>query len=317
MNYIVSVLTLLLPILAGYAGVRAGLLPRDLSKQIQRTTVLLLGPPVAFLAMWSLKIYGIDILGVPLAGAAVCVAGMAVGYFVGRALGLPRAGVGAFIAASGWSNTYLLGGYLAFTLFGNQGLALTSLYNIPNMPVFYIVGFAVAGAFGSGRQTISARQAFKDFITDPVSFMPNVGLLIGLALNLAGVRPGSWINTVNAYAMPVFTVITMFAVGMTMTWRIRRAHWRPILAQGVIKYILWPAITFGVILLVGGNLRHDPVTFRVLMLLGSMPVAMQALMLSNLFGLDMELVNAMWLVSTFFSLVTSPALIYLLRMIGA
>jgi predicted permease len=297
----------------GYAGVRAGLLRRETSKQIQRTTMLFLGPPVAFLSMWSLRIYGIDILGVPLAGAAVCVAGLGIGYLAARWLRLERLSAGAFIAASGWSNTFLLGGYLAFILFGNQGLALTSLYNVPNMPVFYIVGFSVAGAFGSGRQTITARQAFKDFITDPVSVLPNVGMLAGLAVNLAGSRPGNWIGAVNTYAMPVFTIITMFAVGMTMTWRVRREHWRPIVVQGFIKYALWPAITFAVILLVGGNVRHDPVTFRVLMLLACMPVAMQALMLSNLFGLDMELVNAMWLVSTLFSLATSPLLIYALR----
>lgn len=314
MNYTVTILTLLGPLLAGYFCVRAGWLKREWSKPIQRATTVILGPPVIFLSMWSLKVYGVDILGVPLAGAVVCVAGLAVAYPMARLLRLSRQGTGSFIAAGGWSNTFLLGGYLAFMLYGNQGFALMSLYNIPNMPLFYLVGFAVAGAFSPNRQAVSLKAILRDFVTDPVCMLPNVGLLLGLAVNLTGVQPGPWINTVNTYMLPSFTVLAMFAVGMTMTFSRMGRHWRPLLGQSLIKYALWPAITFGVILLVGGNLRSDPVTFRVLMLMSAMPVAMQAMLLSNLFDLDMELVNSLWLVTTLFSLITAPLLVYLLRL---
>jgi len=314
MNYTVTILTLLGPLLAGYFCVRAGWLKRDWSKPIQRITTAVLAPPVTFLSMWSLKVYGADILGVPLVGAAVCLAGLAVAYLMARLLRLSRPATGAFISAGGWSNTFLLGGYLAFLLYGNQGFALMSLYNIPNMPIFYLVGFAVAGAFSPNRQAVSLRAMLRDFFTDPVCVLPNIGLLLGLAVNLTGVQPGAWIDTVNTYMLPSFTVLAMFAVGMTMTFSRMGHYWRPLLGQSLIKYIMWPAITFAVILLIGGNLRSDPVTFRVLMLLSFMPVAMQAMLISNLFDLDMELVNSLWLGTTLFSLMTSPLLLYLLRL---
>jgi predicted permease len=193
-------------------------------------------------------------------------------------------------------------------------LALASFYNIPNMPIFYLVGFGVAGLFSPARQRVSLRGALRDFVTDPVSLLPNVSLLVGLGLNLAGVRPGAWIDSVNTYLVPTFTLFSMFAVGMTMTFRRTRDYVRPILGQAAIKYLFWPALTFALIYTLRGNLLHDPITYRVLVLQACMPVAMQAMLLSNLFDLDMDLVNALWLTTTLFSLVTAPLLIYALQL---
>ncbi len=126
MNYAGTLLTLFVPLLAGYLAVRFGLLQRGWSRRIQRTMMLILAPPVTFLAMWGLELFGIETLGVPLVGAVVCVAGMALGYPLARGLRLGRTSAGSFVVASGWSNTWLLGGYLCFILFGRQGLALAA-----------------------------------------------------------------------------------------------------------------------------------------------------------------------------------------------
>jgi len=101
---------------------------------------------------------------------------------------------------------------------------------------------------------------------------------------------------------------------MSMTFRRTREYLRPILAQAAIKYIAWPAITFSVAFLMGGSLWRDPVTFRVLMLLAFMPVAMQSMLLANLFDLDIDLVNAVWLATNLFSLLTVPILVMVMRL---
>jgi predicted permease len=93
-NFIVSALTLIVPLAAGYLGARAGVLQRAWSKRIQRLSMMALGPPVTFLAMWSLKISGLDILGVPLIGMAVCLGGMAAAYPMARMLKLSRPAAG-------------------------------------------------------------------------------------------------------------------------------------------------------------------------------------------------------------------------------
>ena len=314
MSFLVTGLTLLVPMFAGYLCVRYGLVKRGWSKRLQRGTVLLLAPPVMFLAMWSLRIPGADIIGVPIVAILCGIGGMAVAYPIARGLRLSRQGAGAFIIAAGWSNTWLIGGYLCFLLFGQQGFALASLYNVLNPPLTYIVGFSVAGAFSPDHTVISTRDALRRFFTDPVSIMPNVGLLAGLGLNLAGSSPGTWSETFSTYVVPTFTVISMFAVGMTMSFRRTREFLRPIVAQSVVKFVLWPAITLGAAFLFRGSLWHDPTTFRVLMVQAFMPVSMQALMLCNLFDLDMDLVNACWLGTNLFSMITLPALVYFARL---
>ena len=314
MSFLVTALTLLGPVVVGYLCVRLGLMKRAWSKGIQRTTVLLLAPPVMFLTMWSLKIPGTDILGVPLIAMLSGVGGMVVAYPVGKALGLSRQGIGSFIMAAGWSNTWLIGGYVCFQLFGQQGYALASLYNVLNPFLTYMVGFAVAGSFSPDRTGVSTRDAVRNFFTDPVSILPNVGMLAGLAVNFLWGPPGAWSEDFSAYVVPVFTVISMFAVGMTMSFRRTREYVRPLVAQSAIKYLFWPAITFATIYLLRGSLLNDPVTYRVLIVQAFMPVSMQALMLCNLFDLDMDLVNALWLGTNLFSLATMPLLVYLVQM---
>lgn len=267
------------------------------------------------MAMWGLKISGLDILGVPALGAVHCLGGMACSYMLARALQLPRPSAGAFIVAGGWSNTWLIGGYLSFFLLGRQGFALASLYNVLNAPLFYIGGFSIAKLFSPLHQSVSTKGAIKGFFTDPVSVLPNLGLLAGLGLNLAGATPGPWFDPVSAYLVPALSVGSMFAVGMSMTFRRTREYTRPILAQALVKYLVWPAITLVFVLILRGNLLYDPTTFRVLALLSVMPVAMQSMVLSNLFDLDIDLVNAAWLVTNVFSLITSPILVYLVRLL--
>jgi predicted permease len=312
-DFVGLTLTLLGPLIVGYLGVRLGLLPRAWSKPIQRATILLLAPPVTLLAMWGLDVTGATVLGVPLIALAHTLGGMLASYGLARALGLTRRSSGAFVAAGGWSNTWLLAGYLCFSLFGRQGLALAALYNILHPPLFYLVGFAMAGFFSASAEQVSVRGAIKRFFTDPVSLLPNIGLLTGVALNLAGVEPGAWFDPVSAYLVPAFTIVSMFAVGMTMSFRRPREFVRPILGQAFVKYLVWPAITLGIVAVFRGSLYTDPVTFRVLVILSCMPVAMQGLLLSNLFDLDMDLANATWLATTLFSLATAPLLVYGVR----
>lgn len=314
MSFLISGLTLLGPVLVGYLCVRYGLVKREWSKHIQRKTILFLAPPVMFLAMWSLKIPGIDILGLPIIAILCGVGGMAVAYPIAKRLRLSRQGTGAFILAAGWSNTWLIGAYLCFLLFGQQGFALASMYNILNPALTYVVGFGVAGAFSPDRTVVSTWDAVRNFFSDPVSILPNVGMLAGLAMNLAGVEPGLWSEDISTYLIPIFTVISMFAVGMTMSVHRTQEFLRPILAQSAIKFLVWPAITLAAIFTFRGNMLHDPVTFRVLMVQSFMPVAMQAMMLCNLFDLDMDLVNALWLVTNLLSLLTLPALIYFVQL---
>jgi predicted permease len=314
MSFLVTALTLLGPVVVGYLCVRYGLLQRQWSKRIQRTTVLFLAPPVMFLTMWSLKIPGVEILGVPAIAMLCGVGGMVVAYPIARGLGLSRQGIGAFIIAAGWSNTWLIGGYVSFQLYGQQGYALASLYNVLNPFLTYMVGFAVAGSFSPDHTVVSTRDAVRNFFTDPVSIAPNIGMLAGLAVNLLGIEPGAWSADFTAYVVPSFTVVSMFAVGMTMSFRRTREYLRPLAAQAAIKYVLWPALTLGAIFLIRGSLLHDPVTFRVLLIQSLMPVSMQALMLCNLFDLDMDLVNALWLGTNLFSLATMPLLVYFVQL---
>jgi len=314
MSFLVTALTLLGPVVAGYLCVRYGLLKRSWSKTIQRTTVLLLAPPVMFLTMWSLEIPGTDILVIPLMAILCGVAGMVASYPVAKALKMSRQSTGAFIVSGGWANTWLIGGYISFQLFGQKGYALASLYNILNPFLTYMVGFAVAGYFSPDRTVVSTRDAVRNFFSDPVSIMPNVGLLAGLAVNLLGAAPGAWSEEVSAYVVPTFTVVAMFAVGMTMSFRRTREYLRPLIAQSAIHYLLWPAITLAVIYIVRGSLLNDPVTYRVLLIQSFMPIAMQSLMLCNLFDLDIDMANALWLGTSLFSLATMPLLVYLVQL---
>jgi predicted permease len=76
----------------------------------------------------------------------------------------------------------------------------------------------------------------------------------------------------------------------------------------IIKHLLTPAFVIVVALLLGLQNYGNGMLFKSLIILSAMPVGFNALIPINIYGLDLDLGNSCWIVSTLSLVVIVPAL---------
>jgi predicted permease len=94
----------------------------------------------------------------------------------------------------------------------------------------------------------------------------------------------------------------LLTVGMSLTFGHFRLHWRPIAGVALIKLAIIPAAVYGLAMALAGP---GELTVATTLLMG-MPTMMAAMILSERFGLDTELLAAVMVGSTLLYFVTLP-----------
>ncbi|MCX7598749.1 MAG: AEC family transporter, partial [Armatimonadetes bacterium] len=238
----------------GWLSKRRGL-SAEKAPAITRTTLIYLEPLPNLLALWGLRAGDTKAFYLPLLGAALIVLMWPVGHLIGRLQRMENADLGAFVAASMFSNVgFTFGAFLCYALLGERGVALGTLYTASFMPMLFTVGLFAAGRYSS-ETTRPAWELLKDTARKPESRNPIAGILVGLALYAAGVeRPAAAGTAVNVL-VPLTTFIYLFAIGLSMRPRTMLGHWRPATVLCAVKFLISPAV--GLALGVAAGIHRD------------------------------------------------------------
>ena len=298
-----------LPLALGYLSRKAGLLQPDASRRISRTTILTLEPATVFVGCWVLDITSVGRAAlVPVIGALVSLGLLGVGLAGSRLLRHRPERRGAYLVSAMMSNIGMsLGGFVCYMFLGVQGQGLSVLYTAHFLPVCFTLGVILASHYASpGKATVG--QTLRGVVRNPLVFIPNGALLVGLAVNAAGLAVPSWIGPVNAAV--VFTVVAVHAYAIGLTLRVSRLarYWREAVGLAVTKFALGPLLAVGVVIVLGQWGAFDGLMWRVAIIEGAMPVAIFATVVSNLFGLDRDLANSAWVTTTLACAAIIPAL---------
>jgi len=136
-----------LPASAGYAARRLGWASEELGRHLMTFVLVFGASSVGLLSIWSMHVEGRQ-MWLPVLGAAHVVVLVVVGLPVGRLLLRDRAERGLFALAGGMGNTaHTMGGFVVFLLYGNDGLALASIYGLMWMPVIVLMVYPIARHF--------------------------------------------------------------------------------------------------------------------------------------------------------------------------
>lgn len=257
-----------------------------------------IGIVILFPAMTAFSIWGLvpvfDLVWLPAFGVLMHLIPGGLALLWGRRKYESSLDYGSYAISGFLSNHVTLGSLSAYILFGETGYAYTQMALLFNSLLMFGFAYPLAQYYrqqhdhGSGIK-INWKQIFLNR-----NQMALGGMVIGIWLNWQGIaRP--------AGLLPLFDLMIHFAawtfllpVGYSMDFSEVRHYWRDALDITLIKCVITPMLTF----FLAGYLISDKIAFRILILLAAQPTAVNAVIAMKLFGLNLHLSVAAFVLST-------------------
>lgn len=244
-----------------------------------------------------------ELILAPLLTMFAIVVGMALAFGLFRqrffALSGP-AQLGALIIGCGLPNIISLGIPVLQALFGPHGARYAIYSDILGInPLFWSLALWVAVRCGDHGEQLHTPGQFLRVLT---RLPPIWAFVIGFVLNVLGVPIAPWIDKATGMLGYATMPAMLLTVGMSLSFGHFRLHWRPIVGVSIIKLVLVPLAVYGAAYALAGAAQ---ITVATTLLMG-MPTMMAAMILSERFGLDTELLAAVMVGSTLLYFVTLP-----------
>ena len=276
---------------------------------IQKIAMFGLIPVSAMLSLWGLPSPDPRLLVLPALGLAAWICGGALAVFFSRRMALSPEKTGSMYCCGTFTNIGAVGCLVAVMQFGEQAIAMASLYRLCEEMFYFGVALPVARSFSAHASRLS--RSFRLHV-DPVLAAVLAALALGLVLNLADVSRPDVLGTLSSAAMIAGTICFLLSIGMGLRPSRMTCYLREAAVISLIKFAFVPVIVTSLAVLAGLGDVEGGLPLRVVIILSSMPVAMNALIPPSLFDLDLDLANACWVFTTLALVVILPILIIIL-----
>jgi len=269
---------------------------------------------ITFNSLWSLELQRFFSIMLPAVNLALILLSLPPAYLFARFLSLPPKKKGSFIACSIFSNWgTALGGFICFLLYGSRGLYLANWYIAFCRLYHYFIGVPLLSFYrddGKG----SFGKTVGDIARNPLWYVPFVMIAAGILLNLLGVeRPRS----VDFVATRVFIYVTVtgysFTIGLGVKMKESVKRLKAAFFTAIIKFVYNPLAALLLLRVLGYFRQSDLLPARVVMVESFMPTAIMSVVLVKLLGLDEDLANSAWFVTTIGAM---PVVLVLLKLLG-
>lgn len=288
------------------------ILPRDQAVMIFNQAVINLTlPATVFLGLMNIKQFSWQLIKIPTIAVLVIVASGAVAAFVAHRLRLRRATAGAVVITSMCGST----GFFGTPIFGalaksnpeayGQTVGMASLYSEIGTLIPLLTLVTIVAAFYGEKQQLSVRQVLIGLFR----FLPFVALLLGVIFwpETHGSQFPAAIKGTLGFLSSATVMLTMLALGMTITIRDFSQYLRSVLSVNAIKLVFAPlfALLLSVIFGLDAQARF------VVVFESALPAIVIAIAYANQYKLDVELASTAVFTTFVFSLVTLPVFAYI------
>ena len=211
-----------------------------------------------------------------------------------------------------FTNIGSIGGLITFVFLGEKGYAFVAVFKLIEELVYYGIGFPAARLYSAERAAGGTGSLLLRLIRDPFLLVSLGSLFAGTCLNLSGIPRPLFFSRLNTVLIPLSTVILLATIGMAMSFGKTARYLKESLAIWGVKFLIVPAACTSLAALGGLGSVADGLPLKTTLILSSMPTAFTALVPPSLYGLDLDLANSCWLVTTLGLVVTLPVLYALL-----
>ena len=231
-------------------------------------------PVTLTITFWNMKISSGTLALFPLFGVCSHFMGGLFAVLISRCLHHSRSQTGAMLTAGAFTNLGSFGGLVSYMYLGEAGYALATLFRLFESVIYYSIGFPLARLYSSDTPPGTKwRFDLRALTQDPLFLFPIGGILLGTLLNWSGLPRPELLGALLSPLVMASTTLMLISVGLNM--RI-----------------------------------YD---LRVLIIVSSMPVAINSLIPPTLYKLDLDLANSCWILSNGIFVVAILPLLYLVK----
>ena len=285
---------------AGYIARRRNWASERLGQRLM-TIVVVVGYTLAgILSVWPLRLTTADALLPAIAALHVIILTLlALAYAPVLSAGPPDRATFALAAGFG-NNGFTMGAFIAYVLFGQQALGLTSVYLLMAMPVTVLFFYPIARHHSDERSKISLTRLMLQSVYDWRSIgLPAVLLAVILSPTVLDVpRPACVTSPLLLDGlMFLITAVAYFAIGL----RLHLAHVprmaRMIVSLGIFRFLIGPAVSLALLLLLT-PWAPSHLAFKTFLVVSTVPTAVSAVALANMFALRPREASALFVANT-------------------
>lgn len=293
------ILPVFLIFLVGYVGQkRIGFEVRSLSVM----ALYLMSPFLAFRTFYQTTL-DMTYLYMVVYSLGLCVVLIFIVKIIGKISKYSESQTCGLILASAFMNNGNYGTPVALFAFGAVGLDYAVVLMVIQSFLMSTVGVYYAAKGGNEKRDI--KHAFGAVARMPIIY----GAMFGMLFQLFSITiPDSFVEGIDFLANATIPTI-MLVLGMQLaTITFKKIPYRNVSLALIIRLFISPILAMGIVLL----LPIDSLLMKIMILMAAMPTAANTTMYSLQFQTEPNLVSSSTLLSTVFSLVTLPILLFII-----
>lgn len=300
---------LVLPLLVGYYLKQYGWLSSAMCNRLMRFNVIIIYTILAWLGCWVLPMDW-NLAWFPLLGLAVS---FIPAWIVKKTI-LPKytdeLEKGSYLSSILMSNIGTLGGLCAFIIFGGKGFVYAQIIGIVQTALLVIYCFPLAQRYydrAKGRKVTSC--SFVGRLTQFITWnqLSLLGMAVGIGLQLGGIARPALLGGVFDALIHIGAWIAFIPVGYLMDFKRAKPYYHKLWDMVLIKQIVTPLLLY----MIGVLLFDDKELRAILLILCSSPTAINAVIVSKLYNLNVDLTMASFIMTTLLYILVFYPLLYL------
>ncbi|MDR7867997.1 MAG: transporter [Sporomusaceae bacterium] len=284
---------LLLPLAVGYMCRRQTRLDDDFFQRMMTLGLMLIYPVLALLGFWATRLDA-ELIWLPVLGIVLSVIPGVLAFFRARTKYTDSLDQGSYVMAATMSNTLTLGGISAFIIYGETGFAYVQLITLLGTLYLFLICFPLAGWYAArGGQAGGERVSVLSVVFSR-NQLPALGLFVGAWLYYSGVPRPAWAGAIFDPLVHIGAWMSLIPVGHSVDFREMRQYWLGILDLNVIKFVITPALSY----VIGMLVLSDPVAINTLLITASTPTAIFSVVAVKLHRLNVHITMAAFVLTT-------------------
>ncbi|WP_294160453.1 AEC family transporter [uncultured Selenomonas sp.] len=304
---------LIAPLVVGYLFKKRHLITQRTNDRLIKFNIIIVNTILSLLSFWVLPLSW-SLLLLPLFGFYLVLFPGGVGYLLFARRLADYLDRGAYVASAMLANLGTLGGVCAFILYNEQGFAYTQLIGaFQNMllclVVFPYAHFCQMKAAGREVQHHSRLHDLREMFLTP-NQMCLVGMIVGLTLNACGIERPAAFGPVFQSLVHIGAWSAMLPVGFLLSFGAAKRNLGRIKSLTFLRFVLMPIVTY----LIAKPIVADPILRHTIIILSCCPTAINAVLSTRLYKLNVDLAATSFLVTTAaYLVVIFPILFFLMK----
>lgn len=309
MKLIVFAIDLILPLAIGYACRYQHVIKEQVFNKMILNNILVVCPVVSFLSFWVLPVT-MDLLWLPVISIFMGLVPGVIAYYIAERKYTSDIDRGSYVMSAILSNLGTIGGICVFLIYGEKGYGYQQIILLFQYILMFMFCYPLAQFY---YQRANGGSKIKRISVMSVLFSKNqiavVGIALGGLLQYAGVARPEGLDGLAMGLIHLGAWTGLLPVGYSMDFSKIKLYYKELTDLSIIKFIVTPLVIY----VVSHFLCNNQEMLNTLLILSCTPVAVNAVVVSRIYHLNVNIGVAAFIVTTvLFLFIQYPLLFFIL-----